>query len=76
MTNAIDKLKSELEALPIAQRAELAEFLLHSLDEEEDEGVEPAWDVELKSRLGEIESGQAVGIPTEQLLERLRKKYS
>ncbi len=47
MTETAEKLKIELSQLSIAERAELASFLIHSLDEESDYDVESAWDVEL-----------------------------
>ena len=52
MEATIDRLKSELSVLPAGQRAEIAEFLLGSLDEgEDDPGVEDAWDEEAARRV-------------------------
>ena len=61
--------------MPAQQRAELAHFLILSLDEGEDEGVEEAWDQELARRMAQIESGEAVTIPAEEVFARLREKY-
>ena len=69
-----DRLKSELAKLPIADRADIASFLLESLDREEDQS-EAALDEELRRRLAEIESGQAVGKPAEEVLARLGARF-
>jgi putative addiction module component (TIGR02574 family) len=76
MSEIAEKLKATLSQLPIEDRAALAHFLIQSLDEEEDSEAEAAWDAELERRFAEIESGQAVGEPVEQVMARLRAKYS
>jgi len=78
VNEAVEKIKCQVLTLTIKDRAELAAFLLSSLeeDEEEDPGaVEAAWDAELAKRLEEIESGTIVGLPAEQVLEEMRRKY-
>lgn len=75
MTDAAEKLKSSLAGLPIADRAELAHFLIGSLDDEADADAEAAWDTELERRRQEILSGQAGGVPAEQVFAELREKY-
>ena len=54
MTEIAEKLKVELSQLSIQDRAELAYFLIHSLEESIDDDVEVAWDRELTRRLDEI----------------------
>ncbi|MBW3543159.1 MAG: addiction module protein [Planctomycetes bacterium] len=76
MTGAAEQLKPQLLQLPVSDRAELVEFLLHSLDEDTDADAEAAWDEELGRRLKDIESGSAVGIPADEVFAALRKKYS
>jgi len=76
MTAKAERLKQELADLTPEDRAELARFLVESLDEEADQGVEAAWDEELKRRAAEIESGHASGEPAEKVLRELRAKYS
>jgi putative addiction module component (TIGR02574 family) len=71
----LDQLKEQLTMLSPEERAELALYLLRSLDDGEDEGAEAAWDAELARRFAEIDSGKAVGIPAEDVLARLREKY-
>jgi putative addiction module component (TIGR02574 family) len=71
-------LKAELTRLSVGERAELAEFLMDSLDNDAN-GVpeaEAAFAAELKRRADEIRSGKVVGIPAEQMFRELREKYS
>lgn len=76
MTELAEKLKLELAQLSLQERAELAYFLIHSLDEEVDPDVESSWDTELTHRLQEINSGMAVGELSDQIITGLREKYS
>jgi putative addiction module component (TIGR02574 family) len=75
MSEIAERLKSELSQLLPKERAELAHFLLHSLDEV-DPDAEAAWDAELAKRIQEIQSGQAIGEPAEKVFAELREKYS
>ena len=76
MTETAEKLKIELSQLSLQERAELAYFLIHSLDEEVDDNVESAWDAELTRRMQEINSGTASGEPLTKVFTELREKYS
>jgi putative addiction module component (TIGR02574 family) len=59
-------------ALPPEARAALAGSLLESLDDEPaDEGVEAAWNEEIKRRIEEIDSGKVQMIPYEEVRRRL-----
>ena len=75
MTPAAEKLKSELGPLPLDDRAELALYLIQSLDKT-DEDVEEPWRDELDRRFDEIESGAAVGEPADKVIADLRRKYA
>jgi putative addiction module component (TIGR02574 family) len=76
MTTAAEQLKGTLMALSPEDRAELARFLLSSLDEPSDPDVEAAWDAELARRAADIEGGRVVGTPADEVFAELRKKYS
>jgi putative addiction module component (TIGR02574 family) len=76
MTQAAEKLRAELAALPLGDRADLAHFLIRTLDEEEDADAEAAWDAELARRDAEIKSGTAEWRPAEEVFARLREKHS
>jgi putative addiction module component (TIGR02574 family) len=75
MTDTASKLKAELLNLASEDRAELAYFLIRSLEEEPDTGVQPAWEAELERRWQEMQSGNVVGVPAEEVFAELRKKY-
>jgi putative addiction module component (TIGR02574 family) len=70
-----EKLRTELANLNDADRAELALFLINSLDQGSDPDAEAAWDAELARRAEEIKSGKAVGEPAEKVFAELRQKY-
>lgn len=76
MTETAEKLKLELAQLSTEERAELARFLIHSLDEEFDHDVESIWDVELTRRMQGIDNGTASGEPSNKVFKELREKYS
>ncbi len=76
MSTTIEKWKSELAVLAPEERAEIAHFLLNTLDGGEDHDVEAAWDAELERRCAEIRSGEAPGRPAHEVFARIREKYS
>lgn len=76
MSESATRIKDELLKLDSQDRAELAHFLIGTLDHEDDENVEDAWHEELIRRNAEIEAGTAVGIPAEQVFKALREKFS
>lgn len=72
MEISIDQLKTTLSSLPNAQRAEIAEFLLETLEPDD---TDEAWKKEIDRRMADIESGKEVGIPLEDFLSDMRAKY-
>lgn len=74
MSKALSELKEEAKQLPANERAELALYLIESLDGPPDEGVEEAWDREIARRIAEIERGEATLIPAEEVFTRLRRR--
>ena len=71
MTNAAEKLRPDLLALPEADREELIQVLAESLESPLTEAEEQAFDAELARRDEEIRSGKVVGISAEELCARL-----
>lgn len=67
-----EKITSETLSLPTVERAELAEILIQSLDEKEDEDIRTAWLQEIRQRDREIRSGKAVLKPVDQVLREAR----
>ncbi len=76
MSETAEKLKLELSQLSAKERAEIAYFLIHSLDEGIDDELETAWDTELTQRLEDINCKTAIGEPSSQVFSELREKYS
>jgi putative addiction module component (TIGR02574 family) len=76
MTETAERLKSELSALSTPERAELAFFLIGSLDHGADTDAETAWDAELARRAAEIQSGTASGEGADKVVGEIRGKYS
>ncbi len=76
MSATTDEWKAELARLPVLQRAELARFLIDSLDQGEDADAEEAWDKELARRAEQIKNGTAKGEPADDVMAELREKHS
>ena len=74
MSPSLVELKAAAALLPAPERAELAHYLLETLDPAE-EGAAEASREELVRRATDIRSGKAVGKPVEQVLTRLRELY-
>jgi putative addiction module component (TIGR02574 family) len=71
MNLTFQELKSAASELPIVERADLAQFLLHSLDEQPEEGAHAEWLAVAEERAAELADGKAVGIPAEEVLKNL-----
>ncbi|WP_339381897.1 addiction module protein [Calothrix parietina] len=76
MSETAEKLKLELSQLSAKERAEIAYFLIHSLDEGIDDNLEVIWDEELSQRLDAINRNPAIGESALQVFSELREKYS
>jgi putative addiction module component (TIGR02574 family) len=74
MAEAVEQLKSQASTLSVPERAELAYFLLSSLEPEE-EGAQEAWRSEIAPRMAEIRGGSALGRPADDVLAELRERY-
>ena len=71
------KIQSRADRLSARDRADLAYYLLHSLDPEDDPvEVAHAWQRELDRRWRLIKSGKEKGVPADQALAKLREKYA
>ena len=76
MTEAAETIRRQLLSLSPRDRAELAEFLIQSLDEGYDSDAEAAWDAELSHRMKDIEQGVEPGEPAASVFAQLRAKHS
>ncbi len=73
MTRLAEHLRAELAELPAEDRAELAGFLIASLDEGEDADAETAWDAELVRRGEQIERDEVHGERAENVYAHIRR---
>lgn len=71
MSSLTDELWRKARALPPEERIRLAEELLSSV-QESDEEIEAAWAEEIERRLEEVESGTAKLIPAEEVFAEIR----
>ena len=62
--------------LPEEDRAIMAEKLIASLDQENDEEVETLWQKEIQKRISELENNQVECLPWQEVRRRLRRKLS
>lgn len=76
MATLPEDLKTHLAGLSEGDRAELATFLIHSLDREADSDAEEAWEREIARRDTEILAGRAVGEPAAEVIARIRKSLA
>lgn len=76
MSLTADKMRTELATLTEVERADLARFLIQSLDAGSDKDAEAAWDAELERRAGEIKSGHESGESADKIFSELRAKHS
>lgn len=75
VTPQLSELLEKALALSTKDRGLLIDRLVASLDDEPaDEGVEAAWDEEIKRRIDDIRSGRVKTIPREQVLGRLKAR--
>jgi putative addiction module component (TIGR02574 family) len=71
MTPQVSDVLEKALKLSTQERGLLIDRLIESLDEEAEDGVEQAWDDEIKRRVDEIRSGRAEMIPGEEVRRRL-----
>jgi len=74
MAQGIETLATEALALPLTQRASLVHKLIESLDEAVDEQAEAEWLAVIDRRLREMDQGQGIGRPIEDVIRELRAK--
>ena len=72
MSSLIDELSRKARALPPEERIRLAEELISSV-QDSDEEIEAAWAEEIERRLEEVENGTAKLIPAEEVFAEIRR---
>jgi putative addiction module component (TIGR02574 family) len=71
MKRDVTTLLKEALALPVTERAALAEALVASLEEHSTEDAETAWKAEVERRIAELDEGAVSTIPWAELRQRL-----
>lgn len=71
MSPTLQDLKNAASGLPAGERAELAQYLLRSLDEQDEEGARAEWLALAEQRMAEVRAGKVIGIPAEEVLKNL-----
>jgi putative addiction module component (TIGR02574 family) len=71
MVLTLEQLKEAASDLPLPDRAALAEFLVHTLDEKQAADIRSEWLALAEHRMADVKAGKVVGIPAEEVLENL-----
>ena len=72
MAKLIEELSAQARKLPSADRVRLAEELLVTVHEPDDQ-VEAAWEEEIRLRIADIDAGTAKLIPAEEVFAQVRR---
>jgi putative addiction module component (TIGR02574 family) len=76
MSPQVSELLEKALALSTQERGLLIDRLVETLDNDPaEEGVEAAWDEEIKRRVDDIRSGRVKTIPGEQVLRELAEEF-
>lgn len=75
MSVMLEELKSTISGLPVSERAELAHYLLHTLEATE-EGAAADWLALAEQRMDDVRAGRDMGISAEEVMESLRRQPS
>ncbi len=71
MSPTLQDLKNAASSLPVSERADLAQYLLRSLDEQNEDGARAEWLTLAEQRMAEVRAGRVVAIPAEEVLWNL-----
>ncbi len=74
MKTKIQQVIEEIKALSANERAIIAQVLINSLEEPQDEDVEQAWILETERRLAQFESGEIKAVSWEDIKQNLKKQ--
>jgi putative addiction module component (TIGR02574 family) len=70
----LEELTAKVMALPAKERAELAELLIQSLEEQDDEAIKSAWLAEIGRRDEQIRAGAPVTKLADEVLRAAREQ--
>ncbi len=75
MTVNIEEITREIVELPRHQRLALLKLLLDLDRSHAEQGIEGAWDEEIRARVKAVDEGRAVGIPYEQIKKKMARRF-
>lgn len=73
MSALLDELSRKARTLTVEERAQLAQELLESLEQDADPEVQAVWEAEIASRIAKYERGEASLIPAEEVFAAARR---
>ena len=73
MSALLDELSKRAKQLAVDERAQLAQELLESVEQEADPEVQAVWEAEIASRIAKYERGEAKLIPAADVFEAARR---
>lgn len=76
MSPILAELQAQAKQLGSEERAQLASFLLETLEPTESSDVSQAWEAEIQTRWAEIERGDVKLIPATEVFADIRRKLS
>jgi putative addiction module component (TIGR02574 family) len=74
MSPRVDAIVNAALSLPLAERADVAEQLLASLQGPEQAEIERAWSVEIEKRIRDLDVGKIKTVPAEEVFRSLRAR--
>jgi len=74
MNTILAELEQKAKQLSAEERAQLALFLLQSLEPADEGNMEEAWRIEAERRLDQIEGGDARLVPGDEVFARLQRR--
>ncbi len=73
MSALLEELSKKAKELAVEERAQLAQELLESVEQEGDPEIQAAWETEIASRIAKYERGEAKLIPAAEVFETARR---
>lgn len=74
MISSLEELKVAASNLPLPERAELVQYLLHTFDPA-DVGADDEWVAIAIRRMEDVHAGRVTGIPAAEVMESLRRSH-
>ena len=74
MNSTLAELEQKVTQLSADERAQLALYLLQSLEPADEGDIDEAWRVESERRLAQIESGEVQSVPGDDVFARVRRR--